>query len=71
MRELNEVERLKMENYGLKIHVLQQQLQQMIAERQTLMRQIEETHPGYEWRDPYGLVEKEEEEAEDEEAAVA
>lgn len=58
--ELTEVERLKMENYNLRIHILQQQTQQMITERQTLVRSIEEAHPGFEWDESRGLVEREE-----------
>ena len=39
--------------------LLQQQLQQVQNERHMLIYQMEATHPGYEWRENYGLVEKE------------
>jgi len=60
MNELTEVERLKMENYNLRIHILQQQTQQTINERQSLVRSIELEHPGFEWDEQHGrLVDKE------------
>ena len=57
---LSELERVKMENNTLRITLLQQQLQQVQNERRMLIYQMEATHPGYEWREGYGLVEKEE-----------
>jgi hypothetical protein len=59
--ELTEMERLKLENMTLRMMFLQQQTQQLQAERASLISKIEETHPGSEWREGYGLVEKEEE----------
>lgn len=58
--ELTELERFKMENNTLKLALLQQQLQQLQNERHVLIYQMEATRPGYEWRENYGLVEKEE-----------
>ena len=59
MKELSELERVKMENNTLRMVLLQQQLQQVQNERHMLIYQMEATHPGYEWRENYGLVEKE------------
>lgn len=56
MTELTEVERLKMENYNLRIHILQQQMQQMMNERQILIRNIELEHPGFEWDEQHGRL---------------
>lgn len=58
--ELSELERVKMENYTLRILFLQQQLQQMQSERTTFICQIMDAHPGYEWSETQGLVAKEE-----------
>jgi hypothetical protein len=55
---LTEVERLKLDNYNLRIHILQQQVQQMLIERDTHLRSIEAAHPGFEWSETEGLVEK-------------
>ena len=61
---LTEVERLRMENYALRYNLLQQQMQQIQAERAALIQLIEQAHPGNEWREGYGLIEKEEADAE-------
>ena len=57
---LTELERIKMENFALRYNLLQQQTQQVINERASLISQLEASRPGYEWREGYGLVEKEE-----------
>jgi hypothetical protein len=59
--EISEFERVKMENYALRTVFMQQQLQQIQIERATFVQEMEAAHPGYEWQDPYGLVEKQEE----------
>jgi hypothetical protein len=59
--DLSEVERLKMENLNLRMMFMQQQMQQLQAERLALITKIEDANPGCEWREGYGLVEKEEE----------
>lgn len=63
--ELTEMERLKMENYALKVHMVQQQFQQLQMERAAFIHQLEKNHPGYEWREQEGLVRAEEYEAVD------
>jgi hypothetical protein len=63
MSELTELERVRLENNTLRIVLLQQQLQQVQNERGLLIRQLEAMHPGHEWREGYGLVEKEEPES--------
>jgi hypothetical protein len=60
MHELTELERVKLENYMLRIVYMQQQLQQMQNERVTFIRQLEVNHPGYEWNEQHGLVREEE-----------
>lgn len=62
--ELTELQRVKIENYNLRAVFMQQQLQQIQVERATFIRQIEDENPGYEWRDPHGLVSKEDMERE-------
>jgi hypothetical protein len=57
---MSELERLKMENNTLKLALLQQQLQQVQNERKMLIYQMEATHPGYEWDEQHGFVQKEE-----------
>ena len=61
MPMLTELERTKLENYTLKIMLMQNQVQQLTNERLTFIRQIEEDHPGFEWNEAEGLVPKEEE----------
>ena len=53
---LTELERLKLENFGLRYQALQQQMQQILADRAVLLRQIEADHTGYRWDDQRGLV---------------
>ena len=59
---LTEVEHLKMENLNLRMMFLQQQMQQLTGERAALIQQLEHNYPQCEWREGYGLVEKEEKE---------
>ena len=54
--ELSETERLKLENLQLKIHILQQQLQQLANERDTFIKGIEDANPGYVWDEQKGFV---------------
>lgn len=54
--EMTETERLKMENFALRHQILQQQLQQIVAERAAYIKQIEAAHPGSEWDERQGLV---------------
>ena len=54
--ELSEIERLKLENFALKQHVMQTQLQQVNAERIAFTRQLEIDHPGYSWVEGQGLL---------------
>ena len=63
MNELTELERIKLENYALKIAFMQQQLQQIGLERATYIREVEANHPGYVWREQQGLVSEEDIEA--------
>ena len=56
MTELTELERVKMENFALRIMFMQQQLQQMQIERANFIHQIEDRHPGYKWSEAEGLV---------------
>jgi hypothetical protein len=56
--ELTELQRVKMENYALRYNLLQQQTQQVINERASFISQLEEAYPGYEWREGFGLAEK-------------
>lgn len=56
MQELSEVERLKLENLNLKQFALEIQLQQVMAERARLIKQIEEDRPGWRWKEPNGFV---------------
>jgi len=60
MKELSELELLKIENYNLRILYMQQQIQQVQTERATFIRQLEVNHPGYEWNEQHGLVREEE-----------
>lgn len=57
---LTELERYRMENYNLKMVLMQQQLQNIQLERANFMRLMEEAYPGYEWDDQRGFVLKEE-----------
>jgi hypothetical protein len=54
--ELTELESTKMENFGLKYNLVQQQLQRIGAERAAYIRQIEAAHPGHRWDEQQGLV---------------
>jgi hypothetical protein len=54
--ELTELERLKLENYGLRAYVLETQLRQVGQERVQFIQQMEKQHPGWQWRDPEGWV---------------
>ena len=56
---LNELERVRLENFALKHNAIQQQLQINLAERNAFIRQIEAAHPGYLWREDQGLVKDE------------
>ena len=47
---------MKLENFGLRYQALQQQMQQILADRAVLLRQIEADHDGYRWDDQRGLV---------------
>ena len=47
-----------MENLNLKKFALEIQLQQVMAERATVIRQLEESYPDYEWNEQRGLVAK-------------
>ena len=60
-QELSELERVKMENYTLRVLYMEQQVQQVRAERATFISQVEADHPGYKWSEGHGLVEKEDE----------
>jgi hypothetical protein len=57
---MNELERLRMENFALRINLLQQQLQQTARERMAFIETLEREHPGYEWDEQRGFVQKEE-----------
>ena len=54
--QLTEIERLKLENLMLRYNALQQQMNQILVERSTLLRQIETDRPGYRWDEQKGLV---------------
>ena len=56
---LTEMERLKLENFGLKHNAIQQQLQTNLAQRMAFIQEILAAHPGYEWDETQGLVPKE------------
>ena len=56
---LTETENLKLENFALKQHVMQTQLQQITAERASFIKQVEIDHPGYSWQEGKGLVKME------------
>jgi hypothetical protein len=56
---LSEFERVKLENFALKNNILQQQVQANLLERVAFINTIEESHPGYRWSDPEGLVKSE------------
>jgi hypothetical protein len=58
--EMTEVERLKMENLNLKRFALEVQMQQVNAARLNLIAELEIAHPGYEWDEQRGFVQKEE-----------
>jgi hypothetical protein len=63
MKELTEMERLKIENCNLRILYMQQQIQQVQAERTAFLHQLEAANPGYRWSDMYGrLLEENDEE---------
>jgi hypothetical protein len=47
-----------MENLNLKRFALEIQLQQVMAERAAVIRQLEENNPDYEWNEQRGLVSK-------------
>jgi hypothetical protein len=57
--ELTEVERLKMENFGLRYTLLQQQLMANSMERTAYIKQIEANHPGSKWDEQRGLIAEE------------
>jgi hypothetical protein len=57
------MERLKMENVNLKKFALEIQLQQVMAERAVVIRQLEESYPDYEWNEQFGLQPKKNTEA--------
>ena len=56
LAELTELERVKMENFGLKHNALQQQQQNNLTERAAFILQIEAAHPGFKWEEQKGLV---------------
>jgi hypothetical protein len=56
MKELSELERLKIENCNLRILYMQQQIQQVQTERSVFLRQLEAANPGYSWSDQYGRL---------------
>lgn len=56
MPELTEIERLKFENLNLKKFALETQLQQVMAERSTLIEQLERARPGWHWEEGRGFV---------------
>ena len=53
---LTELERTKLENYALKHNLVQQQLQQIVAERTAYIQQIVAAHPGCTWDEQKGLL---------------
>lgn len=57
---LTELERLKMENFTLRIVVMQQQLQQAQTERAVFIAKLEQAYPGMEWDEQRGLVRRDE-----------
>lgn len=57
MPELSEIERLKLENLNLKRYALEMQLQQVLTERVNLIRVLEQSRPGWHWKEPVGFVE--------------
>lgn len=61
--ELNELERVKLENFALKHNALQHQLQMNLTERTAFIRAVEESHPGYKWDEQQGLIDKDHEAA--------
>jgi hypothetical protein len=70
MKELTELERVKIENFNLRLLYMQQQIQQVQAERILFLREVEAAHPGYRWSDQQGLIEDDEEMLEDVESAL-
>ena len=56
MTELTELERVKMENFALRIMFMQQQLQQMQIERANFIHHLEDKYIGYKWSEAEGLV---------------
>ena len=53
---LSELERVKMENFGLKHNALQQQLQANLGARAAFIDELVAAHPGYVWNEQHGLV---------------
>lgn len=53
---LTELEQTKMVNFSLRHTLIQQQLQQVMAERTAYIKRIEEAHPGHRWDEQRGLV---------------
>ena len=57
---LTELERVKLENFVLRNNALQQQLQANLMARTTYIEEVVAAHPGYEWDEAMGLIQKEE-----------
>ena len=58
--DLTELERVKIENYTLRVLYMQQQIEQIKTERANFIHQLEAQHPGCEWDEQRGLVQREE-----------
>ena len=54
--DLTEVERLKMENLSLKRFALDTQMRQVQGEYESLIKSIEQKHPGWHWKEGVGFV---------------
>lgn len=55
---LSELEKAKLENCNLKLQMLQNQAEPILAERAQVIKAIEEAHPGYHWNSQTGRLEK-------------
>ena len=55
-KELTEFEQLKMENFALRQHIMQQQFRQAQEDRKAFIAEIERNHPGFVWNDEQGRL---------------
>lgn len=56
--KLTETEMLKIENVTLKKALLESQMKIVRDEHASLVRQLEEEHPGWQWDDAQGFTQK-------------